>query len=86
MNAGAKADMAGGWAVDVVAARIRPLARIAVCGAQQHPHLLALRDCRADHLDLSRRGAEKCLDGSFKLTASSNAARVLDGSARRAAN
>jgi hypothetical protein len=86
MNAGAKTDVAGGWAVDVVAVRIGPFARVAVGGAKQHQHFLALGDCRAADLDLSRSGAENVCTGVSSLTASSKSARALDGSARSAPN
>jgi len=66
VNARAKGDVADGRAVDVVAVRVGPLARIAIGGPKQHQHFLALRDCRGPDLDLSRRGAEKRLHRSFK--------------------
>jgi hypothetical protein len=66
MNAAAKANVARRRAIDVIAVRLGPLARIAVGGAKQHQHLLALGDCRAADLDVSRRGAEERLHRSFK--------------------
>ena len=53
--------MARGLAGDVVAVRIVPAPRIAIGGAEEHQHLLALPDRGSGEFDLARGGAEEGL-------------------------
>ena len=81
-----KATCPVGRAVDVVTVGLAPLTRIAVCGAEQHQHLLAFGD-RHPPRSTSRVVVRKNVcTGVSSLSASSKAARALDGSARSAAN
>src|SRR5262249_10166454 len=66
VNAGAIADMTGGAARDVIAVGVLPAARIAVGGAEEHQHLLALADRVAADLDFPCGGAEKSLYRAFE--------------------
>src|SRR3979411_2700772 len=61
MHAAAEADMARRLARDVVAIGIRPAPGIAVGGAEEHQHLLALADPAATDLDIFCLGAEEGL-------------------------
>jgi hypothetical protein len=76
VDAGAEADMPRRCAVDVVTVGFAPLTRIAVRGAEQHQHLLALGDCRASELDVSRRRAKERLHRRLEPD------RLLEGGAR----
>src|SRR5262245_6084108 len=77
VNAGAIADMTGGAAGDVIAVGVLPAARIAVGGAEEHQHLLALADAVAAKLDLARGGTEEGLHRALE------ADRFLEGVARQ---
>src|SRR5262245_59850578 len=66
VNAGAIADTTGGAAGDVIAVGVLPAARIAVGGAEEHQHLLALADGVAAKLDLTRGGTEEGLHRAFE--------------------
>ena len=86
VDAVAKTHMAADTAFDIVVVRPLPLARIAVGGAEEHQHFLALADGHAADLGFARGGAEEGLHRISKRIASSNAARANEGSARSFAN
>lgn len=66
VNAGSEADMASGFAGDVVAIGFAPTARVADRRAQEHQGLLAFAHARATDLDLARRGGEEGLHRTFE--------------------
>src|SRR5882724_4949800 len=58
--------MTAGLAADVVAVGVLPAPRIAVGGAEEHQHLLALADAMAGYLDFACRSPEEGLHRAFE--------------------